>query len=291
MKIILNCTNLLGDSLYLLRPVQVLLEQSNDVVCIVADKGLAFELFFHSFCTQVPVLDVIQEAEEMYPDATQLNVGAGQAGDISFRLHQERGGQQMHMSEAYAIILGVDLKGVVAPPVHWQQVKEKLPRTFIAISPFSKSCSRHTNERPNKTLDDHKWEFILRYLRRQGMPVKVIAGPNDRLKSNSVPQNDYFTAKNLYELEYFLKSCALLVTLDNGLGHVASVIDTPMISLWPKVSCIDFIYPRFSPFTTCVSMEPNSATPAQLLAGIRHFTKILLGGDNYVETEILREEE
>jgi ADP-heptose:LPS heptosyltransferase len=195
------------------------------------------------------------------------------------------------MSEAYAVILGVDLKHELHPPMGWAKIKEELPRTFFAISPFSKSCSRHTGETPNKTLDDFKWEYLIRFLRRQGLPVKVIAGPGDILTKCSVPLNDYFTAKNLYELEYFLKSCKLLISLDNGLGHIASVLDTPMISLWPKVSCHQFIAPRFSAKTAFVLMEPNTSTPSQLLTGIRMFAKKLLGDIDETETTTIQLED
>jgi hypothetical protein len=289
MKVILNCTNLLGDSLYLLKPVQVFLQQVNkeEMCCIVTDKGLAWEMFAGVFSKDFIVIDDVNLAKAQFPDAVVLDLNAGRSGEYTFG-EASKGRPQLHISEGYAHFLGVDLHHELKPPTDWAVIKETLPRTFCAISPFSRSCSRHSGEVPNKTLDDHKWEYLIRYLRRQGMPVKVIAGPNDKLTNNSVPVNDYFTAKNLYDLEYFLKSCALLISVDNGLGHIASLLDTPMISLWPKVSCIDFIYPRFSEKTACVLMEPNTATPSQLLAGIRHFAKNLLGDLHVEESETIQ---
>lgn len=278
MRVILNATNLLGDSLYLLKPVEVFLQQTKieDVCCIIADRGLSYELFANTFQHILPVSYNLDSAKEHFPDATVLDLNAGRSGEWCHNTARETG-QQPHMSEGYAHFLGVDLKGELHPPMKWSCIEDNLPRTFFAVSPFSKSCSRHSGEQPNKTLDDNKWEYIIRYLRRQGLPVKVIAGPKDLLQNCSVPLNDYFTAKNLYELEYFLKSCRLLISLDNGLGHIASVLDTPMISLWPKVSNHQFIAPRFSAKTAFVLMEPNQAQPSQLLCGIRQFAKVLLG--------------
>lgn len=289
MKIILNCTNLLGDSLYLLRPVQVYMQQYPDVVVhIVADPGLAFELFVG--CFGEIVLNNLELAKEYQPTATVITLSAGTAGEISFKDNRSNPSRQMHMSEAYAQMLNVDLGNDIAPPKDWHRVVEEQPKKWIAISPFSRSCSRHSGETPNKTLDDSKWEFIIRYLRRQGYPVKVIAGPNDKLKVNSVPVNDYFTASSLYELELFIKQCALVISLDNGLGHIASALNVPMISLWPKVSNHQFIAPRFGDKTVFVLMEPNSATPAMLLSGIRRFARPLLGGNLEHETKVFRKE-
>lgn len=280
MRTILNCTNLLGDSLYLLRPVYEFLhrQEQSDVCCVVSDVGLPFELFSSVLSNlELSVYDNIDFAKKIYPDAVVLDLNAGRSGELCFRLAREKG-VQLHISEGYAAILGINLGVNIEPPMWWQQVNEPLERTFFAISPFSRSCSRHSGERPNKTLDDHKWEYIIRFLRRQGKPVKVIAGPNDQLTNCSVPLNDYFTARNLYELEYFLKSCALLISVDNGLGHIASILQTPMISLWPQVSNLQFIAPRFSDKTAFIQMgDPNLASPVDLLQGIRNISRILLG--------------
>jgi hypothetical protein len=285
MKLILNCTNLLGDSLYLLRPIQAYLEQyPNTVEAIIANSGLAWDMFNGCFEKEIEVYDNLDVAKGIYPEAVVLEINAGMAGDIAFKHSQKTKGPPLHISEAYGQLLGCDLHNNLKPLTDWAVIKEALPRTFIAISPFSKSCSRHTGEIPNKTLDDHKWEYIIRYLRRQNIPVKVIAGPGDRLKVNSVPMNDYFTADNLYELEHFLKQCALLVTVDNGLGHLASILNTPMIYLWPGVSSLDFIYPRFGNTTCCVQIgDPNQAAPAAMLTGIRMYTQMILGDRHVTE--------
>jgi len=291
MSIILNCTNLLGDSLYLLRPVEEYIKD-HDVCAIVTDRGLAYELFYNVFeQTAVHVFPALMTARMLDPEAIVIDLNAGRSGELCFKTAQATG-KQPHISEGYASILGISLGSNIKPPTTWQRVNDKLPRTFFAISPFSRSCARHSGERPNKTLDDFKWEYIIRFLRRQGMPVKVVAGPNDRLTKCSVPLDDYFTAKNLLDLETFLKSCALLISVDNGLGHIASILDTPMISLWPQVSNLQFIGPGFSPKTGIVQIgDPNIASPSQMLMGIRHFAKELLGGLHEEEVSTIQLEE
>src|ERR1700761_6025790 len=289
MKYILNCFNLIGDSFYLLAVVKkYIADNPGTVEALVVHPGLAWEMYSRALGDSIPMFVQPEEAQAAYPNATVLILSAGQAADISFNPKNMVDNRQLHISECWAKILGFEMHAAV--DTSWQYYGEdELPRTFIAISPYSRSCTRHSTGIPNKTLPANKWEYLIRYLRRQGLPIKVIAGPDDLPLDCSIPLNDYFTAKNLQELEHFLKSCALLMSVDNGLGHLASALHTPMISIWPKVSAIDFIAPRFGKRTTLIiTVDPNKITPAELLTPTRAYTKILLNGVNSYE-EILRE--
>ncbi|MGI4812700.1 MAG: glycosyltransferase family 9 protein [Janthinobacterium lividum] len=275
MKFILDATNLLGDSFYLLSPVAAFCEQNpEDVECVVCSPGLVFEMFMRVLPDDTVLVASIKQATTMFSEATVLNLGAGQAATLSYTAHKiDPQKEQPHISEAYARLLGL----VTQPgPPDKLRTGLNLEKTHFAISPFSRSCSRHTGESPNKTLDDWKWEHIIRYLRRQDLPVKVIAGPEDKLVNTSIPVNDYFVAHSFFELETFLSSTALLISLDNGIGHIASFLGTPMISLWPRVSNMSFIAPRWGAKNAFIQMDPNNVSPAQLLAGIKKFTRALI---------------
>lgn len=299
MKVILNCTNLIGDSVYLLNPVKAFLEQHPDeCVAIVADKGFAFEMFFNTFnhtalaclLPSIPLIfDTQEDAVNCFPHAQVLYVGAGQSGEVCFQESRKPGGRQLHISEGYAKMLGVTLD-TLRPTNVWQRVldTERLD-PFILIAPFSRSCSVHTTGVANKTIADWKWEHIIHHLRKQNLPVKVLAGPNDYLKKCSVSMNDYITCKSLYELELTLKSAKLFVTLDNGVGHIAAALDVPMIYLWPKVSCIEFIAPLYAKKTVYLMMEPNEAAPVAMMVGFRKFVRHMLETD-HEEVETLQED-
>lgn len=288
MKVILQCTNLIGDSIYLLNPVQCFLEQHPDeCVAIVTDKGFTYEMFFNTFVKggmfEVIIFDDQEKAVDCFPNAQVLHIGAGQSGEICFAESRKPGGRQLHISEGYSRILGVTLNSI-QPTTVWQRVPdtERLD-PFILISPFSRSCSVHTTGKANKTLEDWKWEHLIHHLRKQQLPIKVLAGPNDFMKQCSIPVNDYITCKSLYELELTLKSAVMLVTVDNGIGHVAGALELPMIYLWPKVSNFSFIYPIFNRKAKCLLMEPTQAAPVAISVGFRKFVREILEG-NYVET-------
>lgn len=274
------------------------LEQHPDeCVAIVADKGFAYELFFNVFAYaenclgQVPLIfDSAEKAVDCFPNAQLLHIGAGQSGDICFQASRLPGGRQLHISEGYSKILGVTLN-TIKPTTVWQRVdgSERLD-PFILISPFSRSCSVHTPPfKANKTIEDWKWEHLIHHLRKQGLPIKVLAGPNDFLKKCSIGVDDYITCKSLYELELTLKSSAMLVTVDNGIGHVAAALELPMIYLWPKVSSLEFIAPIWNKKAKYLILEPELAAPVSLFVGFRKCVKELLEDSHEKIEEALEE--
>jgi len=179
-------------------------------------------------------------------------------------------------------MLGVDIEGRLEPPADWQRYYgQTFEKEYALISPFSRSCSRHSGEIPNKTLDDWKWEPVIRYLRRHGHTVKVVGTPKDRLKNNSIPESDYISASNLAELELILKKSSIMISVDNGLAHMASALNVKLLLLWPQVSCVEFICPAWSPQTAVLQIgDPNKVIPAQLLVGIRRMYAFLERGEN-----------
>lgn len=279
MHKILNCTNLLGDSLYLIKPVQTFLEKyPGEAVVVVADRGLSFELFSLSI-TGVPVVPTLEEAVELHPLAQVMHLQAGKAGELAFAYSRTQGKPAMHISEAYAAMLGLPYPDSIAPTTDWQRPSECTDmEPCILLSPFSRSCSVHTTGVRNKTLEDWKWEHFIRYLRKQSLPIKVIGAPDDFIHC-SLPIDAYTTAHSLLELESILRSARLFVSVDNGLGHLASSMNLPMISLWSKAASLEFIGPVYGRRTMLLQFStPAEAAPAAMMVGFRKFTEMLLEG-------------
>lgn len=278
MQTVIDATNLIGDSIYAMRPIQCFIEQyPNRLVGIKTDKGLAYEMYCRQFNPYGIFVFNSEMSGSLPPHDSIMKISAGDAGTLAYSIKQKTN-VQLHITDAYGRMLGVDIPKDIrlsAPPKAWRR---DLPKTskHIAISPFSRSCTRHLHGTPNKTLDDSKWENIIRYLRRLDWPIKVIAGQNDRLQKVSIQEDSYFTAKSLNELEEFFAETVLLISVDNGMAHFSGLMETKTIVLWPKVSDKYFIGPLFDPKTALVEMDPNLATPAQLLHGIRFFARKLL---------------
>lgn len=270
---IINATNLLGDSIYAINAIKEFLQRTEEPTLIVADPGLPYQMYTMTFNTEVfPSVDAaIAYKQERFKDEgfiiTSLN--AGKAGEICFT-HARDTHRQPYITEGYAEILGFKYEGQLKPDVPWVDFHPKT-HNIIGVSPFSRSCSRHSGEIPNKTLDDWKWRHLIGNLRNQQVPIKVFGAPTDRLQDVAVTEDEYLSARTFNDLCRELRRCKVFVTVDNGLCHLASVLEVPTIILWPAVSCLQFIAPAWQPKTTRFLMigDPNKAHPAQILTRMR----------------------
>ena len=268
---IINCNNLIGDSLYLLRPLDVYLKTfRDDCAAITVLNQLGGDIVRRFFAGRVPIYSSTDDAQKDFPDATILRMDAGRSMEIAFKYHVANS-KPIHISEGFAFMLGVNIGNETKPPVDWIPKFERSSEKIALISPFSASCSRHSGLPPNKTLDDWNWRHIIRYLRRHGYTVQVVAGPKDLLHDVQLPISSYRTALNLDDLFKLLQSAHLLVTVDNGIGHLASACDVPTISFWPTLNIpAEFIAPLWAPRTMYVMMDsPTRVTPAALLYGLK----------------------
>jgi hypothetical protein len=271
---LINAENLLGDSLYAMLPIREYAKTHD--IRIVVSPGITYDLYRSEF--SIPVFSKMDDAVKDVGTSTFTvrKLSAGDSGHICFesaRLHNK----QLHISEGFAQLLGIELQNSSFKiELHY----EKKPKTHIGVAPFSRSCSRHSGQKPNKTLDDWKWNHLIGYLRKQGYPLMVFAGPQDHLDQCAVPENEYFTAKSYQDLKDKLLTLRLFVTVDNGLGHLASALDISTVILWPVVSCVGFIAPLWAPKTRFIQLEPNTASPAAILSGLRPYTKDLLNEED-----------
>jgi hypothetical protein len=281
---IINAVNLLGDSLYTLQPIQQYLEtplfpdEETHRIILVADRGIAYQMFEDTFPTW-EVYDNIDKAIQSCrqgEDVSIIRLDAGSSGHICFT-NAQKTGHQMHISEGFAQMLGIKLNGPVEPYAPWWNLEHKQDDVKrIGIAPFSRSCSRHSGELPNKTLDDHKWNPIQAYLRMHFDELRVIGGPKERLNGCPISEEEYWCASSFTDLRQKLKNLTMLITVDNGLSHIASALDVPTVILWPRVSSEDFIMPKWAPKTKYIKpIDPNTITAAVLLSGIRKFTQML----------------
>lgn len=276
----LSVVNLLGDSIYLLGPVKKYIEQHLDeVAAILVDHGIGGQLFERQFRDSgIPFVHSEEEAREIDPNIEFLYLNAGRAGELCYA--RERSvGKCPHISEGYALLLGVNIEGQQSPPIDWQHYTFH-SQEYSLISPFSRSCSRHSGQRPNKTLDDWKWEPIIQFLRRHNYaPVKVIGAPNERLNQCSLLESDYLSTPNLQELELAMRKASMVISIDNGIAHFASALGLKTVVLWNAAANPDFIAPKWSPNTAIAYMgDPNPVQPAQLLVGVRKMVQWLEDG-------------
>lgn len=270
---IIDATNLFGDSLYSLLPIAKSLETNS--AAIVHDRNpLVHDLFYGSFRDHPSALlyDSLTRAKQIYPQAEVISLSAGTAAQLSVA---DRTKPQLNIAEAYAKILGVEVDISNGPLTTWKSSPNPSLPKCIVLAPFSKSCTFHSQGVRNKTLPDPFWEVFINYLEHQGLPIYVLGGPQDKLHC-SIPIDRYITAESLQELESVLHSAQFLLSIDNGVNHIAAALDVPTICFWPKASSHHFIAPLYAKRSGYILIEPTQVTPAAILNGLRRFTRIMM---------------
>lgn len=194
--------------------------------------------------------------------------------------------KKIHVAEAYAELLGVrlepqpdnqHLKPLYNPPA--LEVSED-ERDLILVSMFSMSCSSQEKgadgkllgKAPNKMLPYWKWMPILEFLNRRfdEKKIKFLGAKehraDDRLK---ISEDQYLTGVPLPKLARIMQYAKLLVSIDNGMGHLAASQDLCTFLLYPMILGTHFILPKGNRYLTYVHMNPVTVEPAQVVAAMR----------------------
>ena len=283
MHTALICINLLGDSLYLLKPVQAYIEKHpEETVSIIVEDNPANALAGELFDAQFPgrVYRSLAVAENVARDSgdefKSILLQSGTAATVAF----DEADGILHISKGYARLLDVEVDDIT-PPSEWHTPMNP-EKEYALLAPFSKSCTSHAGGRPNKTIENWKWQHIIRFLQKHKYTsIKVLGGKNDRMTAVTIPETDYLFASSLVELQVMLKKAHLVISLDNGIAHMASALAVDTIVMWPKVSSIDLLAPIFSPRTAIMEIgDPVVVQPVQLLDGIKRMMRGLENRDN-----------
>jgi hypothetical protein len=255
--------NLLGDCLYTLKPIADLrMQRPGEEIVIGVGNDLSGEMVRRQFDGTIKVVDVDTL------DHFDVDLSAGAASRMC-TAHLLRYGSYLHISECYAEMLGVDSskwQGDFTPLTGWAGthrycVGNHFVGSYVVISPFSRSCSRHAGMRPNKTPDLERWTLLIQRLQSRGLEVVVTHGPNDIW--TGVPVT-LATTESLDQLAFRLAASDAVITVDNGIGHIASALGCRTLILWPPVSSVPFIAPTWSKTTTLIYMQPARVRADQL---------------------------
>lgn len=248
MKALFKSVNLIGDGLYISAPLKIWHEHHPEyeiTILTLMDhvaplyKGMGFPCI------------VVGTADESEYDFV-FNFDCGQAFAIGDR-------DKCHISEAYAKMLGVQIEE--AGPIYTAP-DYSAPNNVIYIAPFSRSCSSNEGLPPNKKLPIPKWSPILRYLRTIA-PVMLLGAKNDTWPQSSDTWMNFdefskILGEPLDVIAARLSCCKLLVTIDNGIAHLAASQNTPTVLFYPECLGIHWITPVGN--LNCVAIQLNPAT-------------------------------
>lgn len=196
--------------------------------------------------------------------------------------------KKMHISECYAELLGVELEGVgnsslkptyipdyIALDVTRHSEDILVLANCVLISMYSMSCSSRGNPPgpPNKMLPWEKWKPMIELLRKEfpSTQIRTLGGPED---SEMTPFNfrSFLAALDIVSLHairlnrlaVIMKNAKLLVTIDNGMGHLAASQELPTFLMYPRALMPHYILPVGNPYLDWVHMDPNTVSAKSL---------------------------
>ena len=194
--------------------------------------------------------------------------------------------RKQHVAQSYADLLGVGIgagsekDGYANYKPIYIPVMDSITgaaldelRGCILVSMFSASCSSRGNPPgpPNKMLLWPKWKPMLRHLRDTypGVPIRFLGAPTDVVPDDLLEYGKPMLGIPLNRLALIMREAKLLVTIDNGMGHLAATQDTPTCLFYPRCLGPHYILPIGNPNMMWCHMDPVQVSPAQLL----HFLK------------------
>jgi len=214
--------------------------------------------------------------------------------DVSkaFKLSDEKG---QHVAESYADLLGVDI-GRKADKSHlvpiyqpaWpdEVVKDWVPfdlldKRPILISMFSASCASRKGERANKMLPWPKWLPILQKIRQTfpDNPIRFLGAPTDIETpypfgaTGMVQSGEWLLGIPLDRLAHIMRECLFVVTLDNGMAHMAASQGSREFIFYPRVLSTYYILPWGNKRMEFIHMDPSTLNPVQAVWALQNAWK------------------
>src|ERR1035437_2812234 len=194
--------------------------------------------------------------------------------------------KKCHLAQGYADLLGVKIGDTAAdlgpfydPPVLAEDDEwiAKVPEHTILLAPFSRSCSSHKGNPPNKCLPWAKWKPVLRFLRSLGKPIRLTGSADERADELGLSEEEYLTGMPLRPLARAMKEgrIDLLISVDNGLSHLAGSQKISQILYYPMCLGLHYSVPWSNPYVLPIHLDPAMVEPAQLLWSTKKCVEML----------------
>ena len=286
MRVLFESKNLIGDALYIGPALRAWIKSRKS--SIVQD-----EIYLSTLNDHITSL-----YQGMVRDMVRLNIVFERpAGHFDFEhvfnvnkafaLSDKR---KQHIAQSYADLLGVgigagpDGDGYASYKPIYIPVMDSITgaaldelRGCILVSMFSASCASRGNppQPANKMLPFPKWKPMLKLLQDTypRAPIRFLGAPTDRIPDEL---KDYVYSEAMFgiplnRLALIMREAKLLVTIDNGMGHLAATQDTPTFLMYPRCLGAHYILPIGNKnLLTWVHMDPMSVSPTQLRHGLQY---------------------
>jgi hypothetical protein len=179
---------------------------------------------------------------------------------------------KIHISKAYAKLLGVEIPDNVQ--VEYTPPEGDVLEGLVLLSMFSNSCACREGKPPNKMITWAHWLPILALARQLGK-IGVLGGKEDT-SPLPIEENEYLLGRPLPFIARTMKKAKLLITIDNGMGHLAATQSTPTILFYPACIGMNWIVPSGSHKLFLCQIDPTRLTVSDAVLIVRKGIQALL---------------
>lgn len=278
MKALFKSVNLIGDALYISAALRAWIRahDSNWDIYIetINDHTLPLYSGMAQDLASVAVNCEYQDEDQITGEKWNWDFKHTFDVNEAFKLSHTK---QQHLAQSYADLLEVDIGKDIGPfftPLgmlaEWVHDVQKL-KDCILISMFSASCASREGKRANKMISWEKWKPMLKTLRDRykDNPILMLGAPTDKLpvEMETWCHEHYIDRMHgipLNKLAWIMKGAKLLVTVDNGMSHLAASQKCPTYLFYPKCLGLHYILPIGNPNLVYIHMDPPTVSAAQL---------------------------
>lgn len=273
-KVLFNSINLLGDGLYACCVIKKYAElHPEDSIAVYTNKSFVTPIY-GQIGVSLQIFTDMKFVEQYAPDTT-FDLGAGAAGD--YREMKLREGVDLHIAQALGqMVCGIDIPDFRPPYRATREYVAPDLEGAIFLSMFSASCASRKGGAPNKMLPWSKWLPVIQYLRQYKIPIRVLGGPDDYVSGLGFSEEEYLLGTSVNYTTNLFQKARLFVTLDNGLGHLAAIYNTPTLLFYPACLQVGFIAPVYNSNLAIMHVDPAVSPAAGILVGVRTLVPKLL---------------
>lgn len=292
LRALFTSKNLIGDSCYIQPALKAwqedhpdwaidLLTLNDHITCLYRGMGIRN-------------LNIITEEEqrfdfEGYPFGGPYDFEHTFDVNAAFKLGET---ENLHIAQAYLKLLGYSVPEH-PPGVEYTPPEGPTEKGLVLLSIFSQSCASRQGKPPNKMLSWATWLPILALARQLGK-IAVLGSEKDKIMAppGLIADDEYYMGRSLEEVARLMRDAKLLISIDNGMSHLAATQKTPTILFYPKCLGQHWIVPSGNRRLFVYQMDPMELNVHIGTLILREGIKSLLGEQNEeTSTEVQSETE
>ena len=184
-----------------------------------------------------------------------------------------------HIAKGLAETVGIPIQSV--RPIVRITDEERRTARLLAPRPYV-IFSRHSNANPRfpdgsgaKDWPDENWRKLAESLQRRGLDVVSVGAETDsRFESPHARDLHGLPIKTLAAL---LEGASCLVTLENGIAHLAAAVDVPMVELYSKIVPLEWAYPAEMTHREVIYEAPKSVSYDRVTNAVQNLLAVRNG--------------